>query len=231
MVTIEECSEYNVRAMKSPDFKNKSHGYNFAYPVMNTIDICDLFISGGTTEVSMNGKSKSTFAFDMESKTLTITERGNTKSYTIDDPEKLGEAMIKHFEEHQAEILEKTRETNQKKSQSKIGNQHAKKDENIKESPKLETNEDILREYPVDYYNYPEKIKEAVANNPKDSCDLDFYLELYKKSAGEYFYWFIGNKWIRIMDKKSSSTLEKIGYDIDKAKEEEQNILLKHIQY
>ena len=33
------------------------------------------------------------------------------------------------------------------------------------------------------------------------------------------------------MDKKSSSTLEKIGYDIDKAKEEEQNILLKHIQY
>ena len=203
--------------MKSPDFKNKSHGYNFAYPVMNTIDICDLFISGGTTEVSMNGKSKSTFAFDMESKTLTITERGNTKSYTIDDPEKLGEAMIKYFEEHQAEILEKTRETNQKKSQSKIGNQHA--------------NEDILREYPVDYYNYPEKIKEAVANNPKDSCDLDFYLELYKKSAGEYFYWFIGNKWIRIMDKKSSSTLEKIGYDIDKAKEEEQNILLKHLQY
>lgn len=33
MVTIEECSEYNVRAMKSPDFKNKSHGYNFAYSV------------------------------------------------------------------------------------------------------------------------------------------------------------------------------------------------------
>ena len=150
---------------------------------------------------------------------------------TIDDPEKLGEAMIKYFEEHQAEILEKTRETNQKKSQSKIGNQHAKKDESIKETPKLGTNEDILREYPVDYYNYPEKIKEAVANNPKDSCDLDFYLELYKKSAGEYFYWFIGNKWIRIMDKKSSSTLEKIGYDIDKAKEEEQNILLKHLQY
>lgn len=68
MVTIEKCSEYNVRAMKSPNFKNKSHGYNFAYPVMNTIDICDLFISGGTTEVSMNGKSKSTFAFDIENR-------------------------------------------------------------------------------------------------------------------------------------------------------------------
>ena len=65
----------------------------------------------------------------MESKTLTITERGNTKSYTIDDPEKLGEAMIKYFEEHQAEILEKTRETNQKKSQStcKKGWKHKRK--------------------------------------------------------------------------------------------------------
>ena len=231
MVTIEKCSEYNVRAMKSPNFKNKSHGYNFAYPVMNTIDICDLFISGGTTEVSMNGKSKSTFAFDMESKTLTITERGNAKTYTIDDSEELGEAMIKHFEEHKDEVMQKTLETNLKKSQAKIGNQYAKKDENIKESPKLETNEDILREYPIDYYNYPEKIKEAVANNVKDSCDLDFYLELYKKSAGEYFYWFIGNKWMRIMDKKSSSTLEKMGYDVGRAKKEEENILLGRSQY
>ena len=228
MVTIEKCSEYNVRAMKSPDFKNKSHGYNFAYPVMNTIDICDLFISGGTTEVSMNGKSKSTFAFDMESKTLTITERGNTKSYTIDDPEKLGEAMIKHFEEHQAEILEKTRETNQKKSQSKIGNQHAKKDENIKESPKLETNEDILREYPIDYHNYKKKLEETVANNPQDFCQLDEYYQKYGKSAGEYFYWLAANAWLWKMNSASSNDLKKIGYDIDKAKEVEKNIILRN---
>lgn len=228
MVTIEECSEYNVRAMKSPDFKNKSHGYNFAYPVMNTIDICDLFISGGTTEVSMNGKSKSTFAFDMESKTLTITERGNTKSYTIDDPEKLGEAMIKHFEEHQAEILEKTRETNQKKSQSKIGNQYAKKDENIKESPKLETNEDILREYPIDYHNYKKKLEETVANNPQDFCQLDEYYQKYGKSAGEYFYWLAANAWLWKMNSASSNDLKKIGYNIDKAKEVEKNIILRN---
>ena len=51
MPIIEKCSEYNVRVIKKPDFKSKVHGYNFAYPVMNTIDICDLFISGGTTEV------------------------------------------------------------------------------------------------------------------------------------------------------------------------------------
>lgn len=228
MVTIEECSEYNVRAMKSPDFKNKGHGYNFAYPVMNTIDICDLFISGGTTEVSMNGKSKSTFAFDMESKTLTITERGNTKSYTIDDPEKLGEAMIKYFEEHQTEILEKTRETNQKKSQAKIGNQYAKKDENIKESPKLETNEDILREYPIDYHNYKKKLEETVANNPQDFCQLDEYYQKYGKSAGEYFYWLAANAWLWKMNSASSNDLKKIGYDIDKAKEVEKNIILRN---
>ena len=39
MPIIEKCSEYNVRVIKKPDFKNKVHGYNFAYPVMNTIDI------------------------------------------------------------------------------------------------------------------------------------------------------------------------------------------------
>lgn len=228
MPIIEKCSEYNVRAMKSPDFKNKSHGYNFAYPVMNTIDICDLFISGGSTEVSMNGKSKSTFAFDMESKTLTITERGNTKSYTIDDPEKLGEAMIKYFEEHQAEILEKTRETNQKKSQSKIGNQYAKKDENIKENLKPDTNEDILREYPIDYHNYKKKLEETVANNPQDFCQLDEYYQKYGKSAGEYFYWLAANAWLWKMNSASSNDLKKIGYNIDKAKEVEKNIILRN---
>ena len=101
MVTIEKSSEYNVRVMKTPDFKNKVHGYNFSYLVMNTIDICDLFISGGTTEVSINGKSKSIFAFDMKNKTLIITEKGNKKSYIIDDEQELGEVMINYFEEHQ----------------------------------------------------------------------------------------------------------------------------------
>lgn len=38
MVTIEKCSEYNVRVMKTTNFKNKVHGYNFSYPAMNTID-------------------------------------------------------------------------------------------------------------------------------------------------------------------------------------------------
>lgn len=228
MPIIEKCSEYNVRVIKKPDFKNKVHGYNFAYPVMNTVDICDLFISGGTTEVSMNGKSKSTFAFDMESKILTITERDNINTYIIEDMQELGEMMIKYFDEHQAEIFEKTRETNQKKSQAKIGNQYAKKDESIKESPKLETNEDILREYPVDYYNYKKKLEETVANNPQDFCQLDEYYQKYGKSAGEYFYWLAANEWLWKMNSASSNDLKKIGYNIDKAKEVEKNIILRN---
>ena len=52
MPTIEKCSEYNARITKIPDFKSKTHGYNFSYPVMNSIDICNLFISGGETEAS-----------------------------------------------------------------------------------------------------------------------------------------------------------------------------------
>ncbi|MDY4819809.1 MAG: hypothetical protein SO206_06210 [Bacilli bacterium] len=228
MPIIEKCSEYNVRVIKKPDFKNKSHGYNFAYPVMNTVDICDLFISGGEKEISMNGKSKSIFAFDMENKTLTITERGSINTYIIEDMQELGEMMIKYFDEHQVEIFEKTRETNQKKSQAKIGNQYAKKDESIKETPKLETNEDILREYPIDYHNYKKKLEETVANNPQDFCQLDEYYQKYGKSAGEYFYWLAANAWLWKMNSASSNDLKKIGYDIDKAKEVEKNIILRN---
>ena len=228
MPIIEKCSEYNVRVIKKPDFKNKSHGYNFAYPVMNTVDICDLFISGGEKEISMNGKSKSIFAFDMENKTLTITERGSINTYIIEDMQELGEMMIKYFDEHQAEIFEKTRETNQKKSQAKIGNQYAKKGESIKETPKLETNEDILQEYPVDYYNYKKKLEETVANNPQDFCQLDEYYQKYGKSAGEYFYWLAANAWLWKMNSASSNDLKKIGYNIDKAKEVEKNIILRN---
>lgn len=31
MIEIVKCSEYNVRAMKQPDFKSKICGFNFSY--------------------------------------------------------------------------------------------------------------------------------------------------------------------------------------------------------
>lgn len=221
MVTIEKCSEYNVRVMKTPDFKNKVHGYNFSYPVMNTIDICDLFISGGNVIVSMTGKPKSIFAFDMENKKLTITEKGNPKTYIIDDEQELGEVMINYFEEHKAEILEKTRETNLKKSKSKEGNQNAKKDEIPKTTTK--SNEEILQEYPADYYNYADKFYGVLERNPDEFCNLDEYINRYDKSPGEYFYWIVRRGWIFRISIETKRTLEQIGYDINDAEKREEH--------
>lgn len=123
MVTIEKSSEYNVRALKNPDFDNKVQGYNFSYPVVNTIEISNLFISGGSIEITMKGQSKTTWSFDIEKSVLSINEN---KNY-IADTKELGKAMIDYFENNKSEILQKTLDTNLKKSKSKVGNQNAKK--------------------------------------------------------------------------------------------------------
>ncbi|MFR7962747.1 MAG: hypothetical protein ACLU5H_02060 [Alphaproteobacteria bacterium] len=127
MIEIVKCSEYNVRAMKQPDFKSKICGFNFSYPVMNTIDICNLFINGGSIDISMNGKSKSKWSFDTEDKILKITDKDNEETHIISDIEELGDAMMAYFNENKDEINQKTLDTNMKKSKSKLGNQNARK--------------------------------------------------------------------------------------------------------
>lgn len=128
MIEIVKCSEYNVRVMKNPDFKEKIPGFNFSYPVMNTIDICNILMSGGSVEISMNGKAKSVWSFEIETNTLKITGKGIEENHIIADVAELGVEMLKFFEENKAEIMQKTLETNMKKSQSKLGNQNARKD-------------------------------------------------------------------------------------------------------
>lgn len=128
MIEIIKCSEYNVRVMKLPDFKEKISGFNFSYPVMNTIDICNILMSGGSIEISMNGRSKSVWSFDTETNTLKITGKGIEENHIISDVTELGEEMLKFFETNKAEIMKKTLDTNMKKSQSKLGNQNARKD-------------------------------------------------------------------------------------------------------
>lgn len=88
---------------------------------MNTIAICNLFIKGGSIDISMNGKSKSKWSFDTEGKILKITDKDNEENHTISDIEELGDAMMAYFEENKDEILQKTLETNMKKSKSKEG--------------------------------------------------------------------------------------------------------------
>ncbi len=113
--------------MKQPDFKSKICGFNFSYPVMNTIDICNLFINGGSIDISMNGKSKSKWSFDTEDKILKITDKDNEENHIITDIEELGDAMMAYFNENKDEINQKTLDTNMKKSKSKLGNQNARK--------------------------------------------------------------------------------------------------------
>ena len=128
MIEIMKCSEYNVRAMKQPNFKEKVPGFNFSYPVMNTIDICNILMNGGSIEISMNGRSKSVWSFETETKTLKITGKGIEENHIIADVAELGEEMLKFFEENKTKIMQKTLKTNMKKSQSKLGNQNARKD-------------------------------------------------------------------------------------------------------
>ncbi len=39
MILITKTTKYMARARKTPDFSNKIPGYDFSYPVLNTIDI------------------------------------------------------------------------------------------------------------------------------------------------------------------------------------------------
>ncbi len=48
MIEIVKSSEFNARAVKSIDLANKIPGYNFSYPVLNTIDICNILMIGGS---------------------------------------------------------------------------------------------------------------------------------------------------------------------------------------
>ncbi len=95
---------------------------------MNTIDICNILMNSGNKEISMNGRSKSVWSFETETNTLKITGKGIEENHTIADVVEHGEEMLKFFEANKAGIMEKTLETNMKKSQSKLGNQNARKD-------------------------------------------------------------------------------------------------------
>ena len=98
MIEIMKCSEYNVRAMKQPDFKEKVPGFNFSYPVMNTIDICNILMNGGSIEISMNDRSKSVWLFETETSTLKITGNGIEEKHTIINTAELGKEMLNFFE-------------------------------------------------------------------------------------------------------------------------------------
>lgn len=162
MLTIEKSSEYKARAIKNTDFDNEIPGYNFSYPVINTVEICNLMIIGGSIDITMNGQSKSTWSFDKENLVLSI----NKEKHYIADTKELGKAMIQYFDDNKLELMQKNLNTNLKKSQSKNGNQNAKKIQNIETSSLLSSE---ITNTKIDPYKLSDK-------NKRDyQYDIDVY--------------------------------------------------------
>jgi len=51
MVTIINHSAYHARAIKMFDVKTGKPGYDFSYPILNTVDIDNLLIMGGSSSI------------------------------------------------------------------------------------------------------------------------------------------------------------------------------------
>lgn len=83
MIEIVKSSEFNVRVMKDTDFDKDILGYNFSYPVLNTIDICNLFISGGTTNIQIERMGVSEWSFDKATATLSVKQKDDVKTHKI----------------------------------------------------------------------------------------------------------------------------------------------------
>lgn len=178
MINIEKCSEYNVRVIKSPDFDNNTEGYNFSYPEMNSIDVCNLLISGRSVDITMNGSAKSTWSFDKENKILKISRKNGEETHIIDNPKELGTAIMDYFDKNKAEIMQKTYDTNMKKSQAKEGNQNAKIC--IYNFNELETALGWIRQHPMRDAEYMWSVKEKYARLQEDVWRILFHALNYK---------------------------------------------------
>ena len=139
MVDIVKSSEFNARAVKNIDIDNKIPGYNFSYPVMNTIDICNILMLGGSIEISIERMGKSQWSYNIETKELLIEKPTSTERHMIMDTVELISEMDKYFNKNKEELWKKNYKTNIKKSISKRGNKNAQKTEtqSLKEAKQL----------------------------------------------------------------------------------------------
>ena len=122
MLEIVKSSEFNARAVKPIDIKNKIPGYNFSYPVLNTIDICNILMIGGSIEISIERMGKSKWSYNLDTKELTIEKTMLPEKHIITDTTELIIEMDKYFNKNKAELWQNSYETNIKKSISKKGN-------------------------------------------------------------------------------------------------------------
>lgn len=150
MIKIIKSSEYNARAVKNIDIANKIPGYNFSYPVLNTIDICNILMCGGSIEITIERMGKSKWSYNVDTKELLIEKPTSTERHMIIDTTELISEMDKYFNENQDELWQKNYETNVKKSISKKGNKKVQKTE-TSSSKSLKPKLDSLG-YPLEFF-------------------------------------------------------------------------------
>lgn len=225
MLEITKNTEFTARARQYPDFKEKIPGYDFSYPVLNTIEICNLLITGGSIEIRTERMGKMNWSYNTETATLSVEQKEIKKTYYICNPENLGESMMQYFEEKHQSLCEKNYATNIKKSHSKIGNQNAKKEkdeavevlsqktDDTKQSITNETNMTRDDEYSTDFLNNMPMFIKAVKNNPTQLCDLDEFLKIPGKTINEYFYWVMACGWYDKLEYETYCKFKDAGFD------------------
>lgn len=127
MIIIEKHAEFHVRAKKESTTKPRARGYNFSYPVLNTIEITNILLFGGSIIIDIERFGKSKWTFDLGKSELTIERKNKVETHTIVDVEELCDEMLKYHRENSQELTEKNLRTLERKSASKIGNQNARK--------------------------------------------------------------------------------------------------------
>ena len=205
-------AEFHARVILEPDFSNDIDGFDFSYPILNTIDIGNLLLRGGTKNITIERLGKSTWSYDKETSILKIVKKNKEEEHIIPNPKELYEAMSKYYHEEAPKIIDKNSDTQNKRIISMQGNQNAKKDINI-----------YIDEYPKDCRVDIKLLEKVKNNNTQDFCELDDYIVKYNKTSGEYIYWLMSKGWLYKMNPKSYHTIKDEGYNIDiaMAREEE----------
>lgn len=146
-VIITKHRAYHARAIKDLDFNTMKQGYNFSYPVLNTIDIGNLFITGASKDIQIERMGKTTWSFDKEKSELTIEKSKTKETHYIVDVKELYMAMSKYFKENASKLEKKNNLIAEKKSEANLGNQNAKKDKDVESNIKQEQKPEINDEY------------------------------------------------------------------------------------
>lgn len=200
MVDIVKSSEFNARAVKNIDIDNKIPGYNFSYPVMNTIDICNILMFGGSIEISIERMGKSQWSYNIETKELLIEKPTSTERHMIMDTVELISEMDKYFNKNKEELWKNNYKTNIKKSISKRGNKNAQKTEtqSLKEAEQLVDDQG----YPLKFFQLSDFI----------NCGI---------RIRKYYEWVKKNNCLYLLNEDTQMLIHEYGEPVFKDMEEE----------